>query len=192
MLSGLEKYEKIGNLLPLHKYGQVFRLVDESDSEFIFMLRTDPKLSRFIHKVSSKVIDQIKWISEYKKREQKGLEFYFISINPKTGERQGVSRIYNFSNDSYELGSWIYLPDNDLSKSILGDIAVREIAFDDLLFNICTFEVRKENKAVIRYHNGYSPEQIGEDGINYYFRLTKTAFNSSKYKYLKIFGYGYD
>lgn len=192
MLSGTEKYNRLKSLLPLQKYGQIFRLVDESDADFIFMLRTDPKLSRYLNKVSSNIIDQIRWITEYKNRELNGEEFYFISINPETGERQGVSRIYNFRDDIYELGSWIYLPDTDISKSILGDIAVREIAYDYLQFNICTFEVRKENKTVIRYHMGYSPEKIGEDELNYYFRLTKFTFNNNKYKYLKIFGYGYD
>ena len=178
--------------MPMLKYGSMLRLVDESDAEFIFMLRTNSLLSRFIHKVGKNVIDQITWIREYKKREIRGEEFYFISLNPETESRQGLNRIYNFRGDEFELGSWLYLPNDDISKSILGDIAVREIAFDYLLFDACNFEVRKGNKSVVRYHQGYSPELTGEDEENYYFKLLRTTFNSKKYKYLSIFGYGYD
>jgi hypothetical protein len=190
MLSGRQKKDLILNTLPLLRYGNIFRLVNESDSEFIFKLRTDPILSRFINKVSNNVADQITWIAEYKKRESKGEDFYIISINPSTGSRQGLNRIYNFSLDEFELGSWLYLPDTDISKSILGDIFVKELAFDILKFNVCRFEVRKSNKSVIRYHNGYSPDLISENEKNYYFKLSKENFNVYKYKYLNICGYG--
>lgn len=191
MFSGPQKFEIIQNLVPILKYGSMLRLVDESDAEFIFMLRTNSVLSRFIHKVGASVNDQIAWIREYKKREIQGEEFYFISLNPETGSRQGLNRIYNFRGNEFELGSWLYMPDDDISKSILGDIAVREIAFEHLLFDICNFEVRKGNKSVVRYHKGYSPELTGEDEENYYFKLFKTTFNSKKNKYLSIFGYGH-
>ena len=191
MLSGNKKFRIIQTLLPIIKYGSILRLVDISDAAFIFRLRTDPKLSRFIHKVSNNIEDQIVWIDQYKFREEKGEEFYFISLDAGTGTPQGLSRIYNFNHDEFELGSWIYLPDTDVSKSILGDIAVREIAFDNLLFNTCRFEVRKSNKSVVRYHKGFSPELIGEDGENYYFKLTKATFNRKKFKYLNTLGYGF-
>lgn len=191
MLSGIEKFEIIKNFLPLHRYGCIFRLVEEHDADFIYSLRTDPRLSRFIHKVNKNLNEQVLWIRDYKAREKKGEEFYFISINPDSGRRQGLNRIYNFRGDSFELGSWVYAPENDISKSILGDIAVREIAYEWLHFNICTFEVRKENKTVLRYHQGYFPELIGEDKENYYFKLDKISFNKHKYKYLNILGYGH-
>lgn len=191
MFSGPNKYQIVSSLLPIQKYGSIIRLVDESDAEFIFKLRTNLVLSRYIHKVSSELDDQVLWIREYKKRELKGEEFYFISINPETGAREGLNRIYSFRDYVFKLGSWLYLPDDDISKSILGDIAVREIAYDNLLFQTCTFEVRKENRPVVRYHQGYSPELAGEDEEYYYFQLPASMFNQKKNKYLNIFGYGY-
>ncbi len=190
MFSGPEKYQIISTLLPLRKYGSIIRLVDESDAEFIFSLRTNYLLSRFIHQVSNDLNDQLLWIRDYKKRELIGEEFYFISLNPEKGVPQGLNRIYNFRNNEFELGSWLYLPDDDISKSILGDIAVREIAFDNLRFETCTFEVRKGNRSVVRYHQGYSPDLTGEDDENYYFKLSATTFNQKKEKYLNILGYG--
>ena len=68
MFSGEEKVKIINKLLPLNRYGILLRLVTEEDAEFIFSLRTDPSLSRFVHQISHKIEDQIKWIKEYKIR----------------------------------------------------------------------------------------------------------------------------
>ena len=190
MSEGKQRSEIIQNLMPYIKYGCLFRLVDLSDAEFIYVLRTDAVLSRFVSPVSGDVFFQEQWIIDYKKREDEGKEFYIISLDPETGSRQGVNRLYNFRGSVFELGSWLYLPQADISKSILGDISTREIAFDTLDFDICTFEVRKTNKSVIRYHQGYSPELTSEDEQNFYFRLSKETFNLHKNKFLNICGYG--
>ncbi len=190
MLQGKERFEIINRLLPCNKYGCLFRLVVPEDASFIYKLRMDPLLSRFVSPVAGTKDDQKQWIIEYKKREAAGEEFYIISIDPYSGTRQGVNRLYKFGTDSFELGSWLYLPQEDISKSILGDIHAREIGYDVLGFDFCTFEVRKGNKSVIRYHNGFSPELTGADERNFYFRLSRETFNHHKNKYLNICGYG--
>lgn len=190
MLSGKQRSLIIHNLVPYIKYGCLFRLVDQNDAEFIYDLRTDAVLSRFVSPISGDVIVQKRWIIDYKKREAAGEDFYIISIDPETGSKHGVNRLYNFRNNVFEVGSWLYIPRADISKSILGDINAREIAYDVLEFDICLFEVRKGNKSVIRYHQGYSPELTGEDELNFYFSLSKVTFNLHKNKFLNICGYG--
>lgn len=190
MLSGAQRSEIIQKITPYSKYGCLLRLVDQSDAEFIHNLRKDPFLSRFLSSVSGDINDQKNWISGYKIREESGEEFYFICIDPETGSRLGLNRIYNFRDNIFELGSWIYTPQADISKSILGDIITREFAYDILQFDICTFKVRKENRSVIRYHKEYLPDLKGEDNQNMYFKLSKASFNQHKEKYLKICGYG--
>lgn len=190
MLQGKERLEIVKKILPCKKYGCIFRLVETGDAFFIYKLRTDPVLSRFVNPVESNVIDQVKWINDYKKREANGVEFYIISIDPQTCSRQGVNRLYDFRHNSFELGSWLYIPDEDISKSILGDIFTREIGYDTFGYDFCTFNVRKENKSVIRYHRSYSPELIDEDDLNLYFKLSAEAFYKHKQKILNICGYG--
>jgi hypothetical protein len=190
MLSKKQRSVIVHNLLPYVKYGCLFRLVDLTDEDFIYSLRTHPVLSRFLSPVNNSPDSQGEWISEYKNREAEGKEFYIISLDPVTGLRQGVNRLYNFRGNTFELGSWIYIPQTDFTKSILGDINAREIAYDALQFEYCTFEVRKDNKSVIRYHQGYFPEITGEDKDNLYFKLKRTTFNRYKNKYLNICGYG--
>lgn len=192
MLQAEERYEILTEILPVKKYGCWFRLVEESDAQFIWQLRTDPVLSMHVNPVAGTPADQMSWISAYKSREKLGHEVYLISLDPGTGSKQGVNRLYNFRGDTFELGSWLYAPGEDISKSILGDINAREIGYDILGFEYCSFEVRKANKSVLRYHKGYSPDITGEDDLNYYFRLSRDTFNQYKYRYLNICGYGYN
>jgi hypothetical protein len=176
--------------VPFNKYGCEFRLVNEDDAAFVYRLRTDPLLSKYLNPVKGNVKEQVNWIREYKKREILGLEYYFISSDPISGSKLGLNRLCNFKKNSFEIGSWLYLPQSDISKSILGDIAIREFGFDSLGYENCHFEVRKENKSVVRYHKGYFPDLVMEDSLNYYFILTKEKFNRYKTKYLTICGYG--
>ncbi len=64
------------NKLPLgfkmNKYGIDVRFVEESDAEFILSLRTDPKLSRYLHATDNDVEKQRQWIRKYKEREAHG------------------------------------------------------------------------------------------------------------------------
>jgi hypothetical protein len=166
-------------------YGLNYRLVDETDSEFIVSLRAMEKLSRFLHPTESNVNNQIEWIREYKRREADGLDYYYI-FEDDLQRRLGLSRIYNIHDDDVTIGSWIFRPDAFLGTSILGDIIVKEIAFRDLKKNTCLFDVRKGNIHVINYHMTYHPKRIGEDDLNYYFELDRQSFDQGKKRYLKL------
>lgn len=190
MLQGEERFKIVSQILPVEKFGCVFRLVEPGDAEFIHSLRTHPILSRFVNPTEGGMVEQERWIINYKKREALGAEFYIISTDPLTGSKQGVNRIYDLKDNSFELGSWLYLPGNDISKSILGDIFSKELGYTTLDFDYCTFNVRKANKSVVRYHKSYLPEDIGEDDINLYFRLSSGNFYFHKNKFLNLCGYG--
>lgn len=165
------------------------RLVEEADASFIVALRTDSLLSKHLHATSTDIELQKEWIKAYKKREEDKKEYYFIS-ETYNNERLGLNRLYNFANDTFELGSWIFKKGIDESIPILADIKVRDFAYDELGFAKCRFEVRKENKVVVRYHQLYKPTLVEEDEANFYFELTNDTYKSNKDKILKIFGYG--
>jgi hypothetical protein len=89
--------KKLPENFTLERYGLQVRLVNEGDAEFIVALRTDPRLSRYIHETSPSIEAQKEWIGNYKKREAQGLDYYFMfSVN---GLRQGVARIYDITED---------------------------------------------------------------------------------------------
>ena len=174
--------------IPFKKYGHIFKLVDKEDAQFIVDLRTDSTLSRFLSQTTNSVTDQEKWIENYKVRKSNKKEYYFITLNKK-GDRLGLNRLYNFDEKSFEIGSWLFLPNLVDSSSIIGDIAARDFGFEVLNFEYCRFEVRKLNKSVVRYHLNYGPEKIGEDDLNFYFKLGKEKYIKHRDKLLNILKY---
>jgi hypothetical protein len=114
----------------INKYGLRCRLVQEEDAGFIVRLRTDPVLSRYIHDTSADIMDQIRWIRQYKKREANGEDYYFIFYF--ADEPVGVDRIYNINQTSFSFGSWVFLRGVPFWVPIAGAIIGREIAFETL------------------------------------------------------------
>lgn len=174
----------------INKYGATLKLINLEDADFIIRLRHNDKKSKFIHKISGNIIDQENWIRDYLVKEKRGNEYYFITFNNNDNIPYGTTRLYNFTSDSFETGSWVFLDNSPEGLSIIGDILGREVGYEILGFDYCTFEVRKANSKVIRYHKMYKPDIIGEDDLNIYFKLDRDKFNFQKEKFLKIYNYG--
>lgn len=152
------------------------RFVEKDDVRFILKLRTNTKLSRYLSTTVDDVKIQEEWIAKYKEREHLKQEFYFIFQN-ENGDKFGVSRIYNLDAVSFEIGSWLFAQNSPEGISILADLFTRDYAFQNIPnMGYCRFEVRKENKSVVNYHKWFKPELVGEDELNYYFRLSKEDY----------------
>ncbi len=163
--------------------GIKFRFVEISDAEFIYNLRINTKLNRYISKVSGAVDDQKEWIKEYKKREYDGKEYYFV-IADDNQESIGVVRIYNIKEDSLEWGSWILDPEKSNPISALKSILLLyRFIFEDLKFNTVNLDVRKENKEVVFFHKSYGSKIISESDLDYFFIFEKNDYEKMKKKY---------
>lgn len=180
------KKKLIDSILPINKYGCHFRLVNIEDAEFILSLRNNEKLSRYLSPTSNDIENQKNWIKGYKKREENGEEFYFLCLSPDKKTKFGLNRIYNFHSEKFEIGSWLFSEQSEQGKSILCDLFSRTLAFEVLNFKICVFEVRKNNKSVLKYHKLFSPKITSEDDLNYYFELDFLNFDKQKNKLLNI------
>ena len=157
------------------------RLVDVQDAEFIFNLRTDKKLSRYISHTDDNILNQIKWIEDYKNRESAEKEYYFIFLYNNV--RLGVVRIYNIESDHFTQGSWLFSPDAPMGSSVLGNVIGSEMGFSLPNMNYFLSDVRKGNSPH-KYARVYHPEIIGEDEQNIYYKLSKENFE--KYKHVHI------
>ena len=175
-------------VLPFYKYGLRFRTVEVEDAAFIVELRNDEALARFLSKTSPDVEHQKEWLREYKKREELNQEAYFVALD-KNQKRLGLNRLYNFEEDCFEIGSWIYSAGLDLSTPILGDLAVRDYGFETLGFSTCRFVVRKANLQVLKYHVGFNPRQDGETDLDYLFSLSYENYKKQRDKLLKLLDY---
>lgn len=163
----------------INRYGIKLRLVELSDAEFIFNLRTDPDLNKFISFTGPKIEDQVKWLKEYKLRESKGLEYYYIA-ETNDGNRYGTIRLYNFDDRSFELGSWIFKPKSPLGIAVKTHFLGFEIGFEMLKMEYGRIEIRKKNIPVIKYIKDFKPILTKEDELNLYFILTKENFYNRK------------
>ena len=134
------------------KYGLTYRLVNEGDAEFIYKLRTDPILSRYIHDVKGGVEGQVQWIRNYKEREAHGKEYYFIFF--KDGEPVGLNRLYSFHDTTFTGGSWIMVPNSSMETVLATSLIQREIAFEELGMTVEDDydATHVENKKVIKFN----------------------------------------
>lgn len=173
--------KKLPENFTMERYGLQVRLVNESDAEFIVALRTNPRLSRYIHETSPDVEKQKQWIRDYKKREALGLDYYFMFL--ANGERQGVARIYNITEDSFTQGSWLFSPNALLGASVLGNIISSETGFELLGKKIMYSDARRDNNTH-RFVQTFSPEVIKADELNVYYRILPEGFNQGKRKHI--------
>jgi acetyltransferase-like isoleucine patch superfamily enzyme len=163
------------------------RLVKESDAKFILDLRTDKRLSQYISPTSPKLEDQIKWIHEYMEREAEQKEFYFI-YKDSDNKPLGVIRLYNFSDNSFTIGSWVCYPGNTNNIAVKAWLLAVEFGFNTLKFSACMLDVRKKNLYVLYYLKLFNPDLIHEDELNFYLRFDKDTFLKKRKKVTKILG----
>lgn len=152
------------------KYGYEYRLVNEYDADFIVKVRTNPKVGAFLHKTSEDVEAQKQWIKEYKKREKKGLDYYFIYCNK--GTRCGVNRIYNIhENGVFTTGSVVFDDNVPTEVVVASTLIVNEIAFEilGLNYNYSPDGTHVDNKKVIKFNKMfgmvYDGQRESDDGV---------------------------
>jgi len=165
----------------ISRYGICLRLVEEADAEFILALRTNPKLNQYISHTNPNISDQINWIQKYKIKEEQGLEYYFISQDQK-GNKYGTIRIYNLADRSFELGSWVFMPNSPLGMAVKTHIIGIETGFEQLNADFCTISIRKKNTGVVRYIEGLNAILFSEDDLDFHFTISKENFYNRKEK----------
>lgn len=176
----------------LEKYGLFARFVNESDAEFILKLRTDERLNRYLHPTDSDVELQKAWIRQYKERERKGEDYYFIFFK----ERQpvGLNRIYNICNKTFRTGSWLFTPEAPVECSIAASIMLRELAFEHLLLEFEDDQdgCHVDNKRVMKFNHMMGLKDTGsyetDMGIFISQSLTPEDFAKNKTRMLKYIG----
>ena len=170
----------------IKNFGIVLRLVEIKDADFILSLRTNPELNKYLSPTSNDIKEQVIWLKNYKERESNQQEYYFIAEDTQNN-KYGTVRLSNFTDISFEYGSWLFSKKSPENMALKADLAIREMAFSEGNFKQCTFVVRKKNKLVNRYHLGFKPKLIKEDDLNYYYSLSYTNFEKQKNKLIKIF-----
>lgn len=163
------------------EYGLQISLINDTDAEFICELRNNYK-ARLLNGSEITVIQQRDWIHEYKIREKKETEFYFIFWIGST--RVGTIRFIKMNNDTFESGSWLFVDDIPFNIIIKAELFCKDFAFEFYNFSNCYFYMNKKNKQVIRFHNMFHPEVVKEEKDFLHFILKREVYFKNKNRIL--------
>ena len=158
------------------------RTVEIEDAEFIYNMRQNQNKTKYLSKVTGTVESQKEWIKNYKQREDKQKEFYFL-IESKNSEKLGLVRMYDFNNDSFCWGSWLIKENAPKTTAIESALQIYEFGFYKLGFERSHFDVRKENNKVVSFHQRFGAKIIDEDSLDYFFNFEKSDYEIIKQKY---------
>ena len=150
------------------------RLIEEKDASFVLSLRLDSAYNQFLSAVTPDIDAQLLWIKNYKKDEAVGTQYYFI-IEKIDGTPCGTVRLYDFKGDSFCWGSWILNENKTRYSALESAFLVYKFAFDILKFKKSHFDVRKGNDKVISFHEKMGAIKTGENELDYFFEITKSA-----------------
>lgn len=154
----------------LEKYGLKVRLVNENDADFILSLRANLERTKYMVTLDKNVLKQKRWIKQYKKREFKGLDYYFIysNVEDKPIGLNRVSRINPINKTAKDVS---LIAIKGLKYEALKMIIIRnEIALKTLGIEKLWGEVHKKNSNAIKIFRlfGYEIEDMGKE----YLRIT--------------------
>lgn len=168
--------KKLDKNFSLEKYGLKVRLVNEKDAEFIVSLRSNPDKTKYMITLDNEVESQIRWIHEYKKREKKGLDYYFI-YSDNEDKQIGLNRIshIDYLNRTAKTCSWITI-EGLINEAFKMSVIQSEIAFELLEIDTFRFEVHKKNNRLIRFYKLFNYNYIDKGTEYYYFLIMKSDF----------------
>ncbi len=157
-----------------------FRLAQATteDAAFICRLRADPDLNQHLHRGSTEVEDQRRWLEAYKTREAEGREFYFVIVYE--GADLGVVRMYDLRRDqtptSFSWGSWVIPAPRPPGLVTFTALMIYEVGFDALGFQQAHFAVDKGNVGVIEFHLRAGARQVYEDDVEFRYVYPPEAY----------------
>ena len=156
----------------------VFRNACVADAAFIYKLRTDARKNKHLSPVSSELQQQELWLKQYAASDNQA---YFIIEHQEAPI--GTMRIYDAQGESVCFGSWILTDESPSHAGIESALMVYAYAIDCLNFRAAHFEVRKENKAVWRFHEKFGALKTGETADNFLYRIDYEAIMRSRLRY---------
>jgi len=130
----------------------MLRPVTIEDAEFIFQLRTDPRVGRFIVNTSSTLQQQVAWLEQYFERPG---DYYFVVQHIDSGERHGTIAVYDIddSSETAEWGRWLIKPQ---SLCALPSVwMIYECAFSLLGLRSVYWATQEANSKVISFHDNF-------------------------------------
>lgn len=164
-----------------------FKLVTDDDINFIIDIRNNHKHKNNLAGSAQTYEEQKKWLIDYKIREEKNEDFYFVVYLNKTNTKVGLIRLYDIRNESFEQGSLVIKEETPINIVLEVLKMIYEFGFKTLKLKEGRLRVKKINKVGNKFHKNYGAEFYKEDEeLNYYKCDSKVIENISNI--LKMLG----
>lgn len=111
-------------------------------------------------------------------------QYYFIIEDLVSAQRYGCVRIYDLRPDSFCWGSWIILPEAPRYAAIQTAQLIYKFGFYRLGFSGSHFDVRKNNRSVVKFHTRFGARIVAEDDMNFYFKFSRDEYERSRLNHL--------
>lgn len=158
------------------------REVELKDAHFILSLRCNVKKSQFLNKTKNDLKMQTQYIKHYKTLDD---EYYFI-ITDKSSNPLGTIRIYDMKKDTFVSGSWLMVDNTSLEQILEGNYLMLNFAHKVLAYDKFCFDVRKENKKVINFHQTMGAKIVDESDLDFFFESPIISYIYNLLKLLKV------
>lgn len=158
------------------------RDVELADAAFILSLRTDEKKNKYLSATSNDLSLQEDYIKRYKSLQ----DMWYFVIETKDGTPIGTVRIYDIVEDSFCWGSWLMVEGAPKTAAIESALLIYEFAFYELGFKKSHFDVRKENKRVVDFHQRFGAKIIRENELDYYFQYDVYTYKQARERYQRF------
>lgn len=158
----------------------VMRDAAPEDAEFIVSIRTDQKKSRFINATPPDLSHQVRWLEAYSAGT--GQAYFIIESE---GGAIGTVRIYDGKDYSFCWGSWIIKDSSPLHAAVESALMIYVFAIEHLGFCRSHFDVRKENKSVLRFHERFGAKRVCESVRDVHYEIEEPEIRRSCKKFAK-------
>jgi RimJ/RimL family protein N-acetyltransferase len=151
------------------------RLIEVSDAEYLYDLRTNPGYKRYLSAIRGSIEDQRSWLEAYKARERERLELYYV-MERKDGIRCGVVRLYDIDRESFTWGSWILDHNKPPKAAVVSAMLSFGVGFECLGLHRAHVDVRVDNARAISFYRRLGMVEVDRTEQDLFFTYPRTAY----------------
>ncbi len=93
--------------------------------------------------------------------------------------------MYDFQKNSFCWGSWILKKGSPSYMAIESALLVYEFGFYGLGFLRAHFDVRKENRKVVAFHQKFGAKIVNQSELDWFFDFSREQYRATRDKYHK-------
>lgn len=151
----------MNHTIVVERYGVRIRPITMNDADFIYKIRRQPELSKYIGEIDSRFSVHLAWLEQYFDREGD----YYFCIERLSGERIGTIAIYDVSNNAGNWGRWVVSPEVPAAPASVW--LIFHVAFDILGLSEVYSNTVIENASVVSFHDncGLARTRIEKEGL---------------------------